>query len=506
MITRRQMLRTAAAMTLLGPGYAFAQEKQPKILRLKRQTLDINGKSASVYSIVQPNGLNGVTFDYGEPFHVRVVNELNEPSLIHWHGLSPPFDQDGVPDISGPVIPPGASKTYSFPQNYGGTYWMHSHYGLQEQQLLAAPLIIRYPKKYLEYQDITVMLADFSFTSPQEIFASLTKNRTMAADHGHDANAMHGAGDAKHDHMMMGQGHQPASKDLHDDMMDGGHGMMKMDENTHDQATMDLNDVVYDAFLANNRTLADPDVISIPDDGRVLLRVINGATMSNFHVDLGDMEGTLVAVDGQEVLPVKRSSFPIATGQRLDIVLTIPPAGIAKPVFFNLEGDRRRTGIVLARPGARVEKYSDVSDAVASAVDLSLENNLQAAWPLAPRPADRHYSLDLTGSMQDYRWSINNIVWNSSTPSYALRRGERVELTMTNRTMMAHPMHLHGHRFQVVEIDQRRFSGALRDTIHIPPGKRVVIAFDADNPGLWAFHCHLAYHMHAGMFATFKYV
>ena len=289
------------------------------------------------------------------------------------------------------------------------------------------------------------------------------------------------------------------------DVMAGSHAAMTMHENT-DHAMADLNDVVYDAFLANNRTLSDPEVIAISNDGRVLLRVINGATMSNFHVDLGEIDGILVAVDGQEILPVKGSSFPIATGQRLDILLTVPPTGIAQPVFFKLEGERKRTGIVLARPGARVQKYSDHDDAVAPPVDLTLENKLQAAWPLAPRPADRHYALDLTGNMLKYTWSINNVVWNPSTPPLALRKGERVELAMTNRTMMAHPMHLHGHRFQVVEIDQRRFSGAMRDTIHIPPGKRVVVAFDADNPGHWAFHCHLAYHMHAGMFATFRYV
>ena len=506
MMTRRQLMRTAAAMTAINLDYAFAKEQQPAILKLQRQTIDIDGKPASVYAIVQPNGQWGVTFDYGTPFNVRVVNELSEPSLIHWHGLTPPYDQDGVPDISGPVIPAGGEKTYYFPQTFGGTYWMHSHYRLQEQQLLAAPLIIHYPEKYREYQDAVVMLADFSFTSPQEIYASLIKKRPQNSGRYNNENERDDDGERAHDHAMMMRNSHSASNISNDHGEEDSHDMMAMHENDHDHAMADLNDVVYDAFLANLRTLSDPDVIGISNDGRVLLRVINGATMSNFHVDLGLIEGVLVAVDGQEILPVKGSSFPIATGQRLDILLTVPPYGIAQPIFFNLEGDRRRTGVILARPGAKVQKYSDVSDAVASPVDLSLENNLQAAWPLEIHSADRSYVLDLTGNMEDYIWSINNVVWKSSTPSLMLRKGERVELAMTNRTMMAHPMHLHGHRFQVIEIDQRRFSGALRDTIHIPPGKRVVVAFDADNPGRWAFHCHLAYHMHAGMFATFRYV
>lgn len=506
MITRRRLIQNAAAITVLGADSALAQQSQPTILKLRRQTLEINRKPASVYEIAQPNGQHGITFDYGVPFHVRVENELSEPSLIHWHGLTPPSDQDGVPGISGPVIPVGGAATYLFDQTFGGTYWMHSHYELQEQRLLAAPLIIRYPKKYTEYQDIVVMLADFSFTSPQEIYASLTKNRSITSSAIKSNIAAPGAEAMTHDNMTMMHSDQIISTGHGGDGGIENHVMPAAPETGHAHHMADLNDVSYDAFLANNRTLSDPQITNISNDGRVLLRVINGATMSNFHVDLGEIDGILISVDGQEILPVKGRMFPIAAGQRLDILMSVPSKGIAYPVFFNLEGDRRRSGIIMARQGDRVTKYSDVAEDVAPPVDLTLEHILQAAWPLAPRRADRVYSLDLTGDMQNYIWSINNIAWKPSTPALPLRKGERVELAMLNRTMMAHPMHLHGHRFQVVEIDNRRFSGALRDTIHIPPGKRVVVAFDADNPGVWAFHCHLAYHMHAGMFTTFQYI
>jgi FtsP/CotA-like multicopper oxidase with cupredoxin domain len=145
--------------------------------------------------------------------------------------------------------------------------------------------------------------------------------------------------------------------------------------------------------------------------------------------------------------------------------------------------------------------------AVASpALALDLERHLRAAEPLKPRKAGRLYALNLTGEMAGYIWSINNIVWNKGVPPLPLAEGERVELIMVNRTGMSHPMHLHGHRYQVVEIDGRRLSGALRDTVLVPPGERVVVAFDAVNPGLWAFHCHLLYHLEAGMFQTFHYV
>ena len=505
MITRRRLIQSAAALAAVRPEFLRAQELEPTILKLQRRTLEINGKAASVYAIRQPNGQEGLSMEFGAPFNVRVVNELNEPSLIHWHGLTPPSQLDGVPGLSGPAIPAGATADYNFPQTFGGTYWMHSHYGLQEQQLLTAPLIIRYPNKYRGFQEVVVLLSDFSFTSPEEIYASLTKNRNQKSVGGNAGKDMNMEMPTGHDHMMMNhdETHEP-SKDQ-GGSMSMEHSGMDMDEVSDAHSMGDLNDVAYDAFLANNRTLADPEVIVVEKGGRVLMRLINGAAMSNFHVDLGQTEGVLVAVDGQEVLPVRSRSFPIATGQRLDILLELPKQSGASPIFFQLEGDRKRAGVVLAPSGATIEKYPETASNVAPALTLELEGKLQAAWPLAARPADRRYKLDLTGDMASYIWSINNIVWNESTPPFSVAKGERVELELTNRTMMAHPMHLHGHRFQVVEIDGRRFSGAVRDTIHIPPGKRVVVAFDADNPGHWAFHCHLAYHMHAGMFATFRY-
>ncbi len=116
------------------------------------------------------------------------------------------------------------------------------------------------------------------------------------------------------------------------------------------------------------------------------------------------------------------------------------------------------------------------------------------------------HTLDLTGDMAKYVWSINNVVWSKEVPPLPIAKGERVELVLVNKTRMSHPMHLHGHEFQVVEIDGTRFSGAVRDTVLVPAGRRVVVAFDANNPGLWAFHCHLLYHLDAGMFTTFRYV
>jgi len=469
MLTRRSLLVNATALAVAAPRPSFAQEPAPTILKLRRRQIEVNGKPASLLGIERNGGVQGITTQVGDRFRVRVENELNEPSLIHWHGMTPPWRQDGVPFVSAPPIPPGGSADYDFPLTFGGTYWMHSHYGVQEQALMDAPLIILQPRAGEDRQDIVIRLNDFSFTPAKEIFAAL-KGRAKA---------------------------RPATQTLRASPM----GATPMPA-----AAPDLNDVKYDAFLANERTLADPEIVKVENGGRLRLRIINGSAMTNFHVDLGALEGTLAAVDGHDVLPIRGQRFPIADAQRLDILLDLPKGAEAFPVLFVVEGEARRTGVILAPPGASVSRVAEMASEASAPLDLAFESQLRAAWPLTERKADRVHQIELTGDMARYIWSIDNVVWNGKTPSFPVKLGERVELVLTNRTMMSHPMHLHGHVFQVVEIDGRRLSGAMRDTMLVPPKTRVTIAFDANNPGLWAFHCHLLYHADAGMFSTVHYV
>ena len=148
-------------------------------------------------------------------------------------------------------------------------------------------------------------------------------------------------------------------------------------------------------------------------------------------------------------------------------------------MLAEVEGERKRTGIVLVAGGAPVARIADAAEAPSPALTLDLERTPARREPLVPRKADRVHTLNLTGEMAGYVWSINNVVWNKDVPPLPVAKGERVELVFVNRTPMPHPMHLHGHEFQVVEIDGKRFPGAMRDTILIPPGRRVVVAFDA---------------------------
>jgi FtsP/CotA-like multicopper oxidase with cupredoxin domain len=445
------------------------------LLWLQRREIEVNGKPASVFGVRQPDGTVGIRTAVGQPFRVRVENHIDQPSLLHWHGLTPPWRQDGVPGVSGPAIPPGGSADYDFPLRFGGTFWMHSHQGLQEQLLMAAPLIVRDERDRPDQQEVVVMLADFSFTPPEQIFEALRK-KPMAGMAGPNGGAPT-AGTAS----MAGMPGQGAT-------------------------APDLNDVTYDAFLANDRTLADPEVVNVEPGGRVLLRVINSSSMSAYHIDLGRLEGELIAVDGFRVAPLTGRSFPIAVAQRLDIRVTLPRGPGAHPVLAVLEGERRQTGVVLRAGDAPVARLPDLSGTPSPALTLDLEGRLRALEPLAPREADRVHTLNLTGEMAGYVWSINNVAWNKDVPPLPVAQGERVELAIVNRTPMPHPMHLHGHAFQVVEVNGTRFPGAVRDTVLVPPRQRVVVAFDANNPGLWAVHCHLLYHLDSGMFTTLRYV
>jgi len=454
-------------------------------LRIERRSIEVNGKPASVLGVRQPDGTFGIRTEVGKRFRVRLENRIEEPSLIHWHGLTPPWQQDGVPGVSGPPIPPGGSADYDFPLRFGGTFWMHSHQGLQEQLLLAAPLIIRDQRDRPDQQEVIVMLADFSFTPPDQIFAELKKGGSMPPG------AMTGTSpSAPAPVNVKGKAKGPMAG-----MTMGGAA-----------AKPDLNDVKYDAFLANDRTLGDPEVVKVEPGGRVLLRVINSSSMSAFHVDLGTLDGELIAVDGFPVAPVVARRFPIAVAQRLDIRLALPRGAAAHPVRAVLEGDKRQTGIILRAADAPIARIPDTVSTASPALTLDLESRLRAASPLKPRKADRTHTLNLTGTMAGYIWSLNNVPWTKDVPPLAIAKGERVELIFVNQTPMPHPMHLHGHEFQVVEIDGKRFAGAVRDTVLVPPRRRVVVAFDANNPGLWALHCHLLYHLDAGMFTTLRYV
>ena len=474
-LSRRRFLATGAALGVaaLAPGARAASDASAIDLAIATRTIEVKGKAAKVFGLLQPDGAHGLAMNAGERFRVRLQNAAQEPALIHWHGLTPPNEQDGVPGVTQPLLAPGESHDYDFAVALPGTNWMHSHHTLQEQSLMAAPLIVRDPKDAArDEQEVVILLHDFTFTQPDEILSSLSKG--MSHTHGAMAG---GAADPQADH-----------------------GMPQMQ-----MAGLDLNDVSYDAFLANDRTLDDPEIVRVDKGQRVRLRIINAASATNFMIELGALSGSLTDVDGRPIVPVIGSRFPIAAAQRADVRVTLPAGEGAWPLLFQREGDTALTGVILATKGGAVAKVADQAHHAIGAIDREAPMLYQAAEPLPERRADRALAIDLTGSMMTYRWGIAEKAAMEHHAHLAVQEGERVEMTLTNRTEMSHPMHLHGHHFQVVAVNGTRVKGALRDTELVPVGGSVTLAFDADNPGKWMFHCHNLYHMLSGMMTQVRY-
>lgn len=469
--TRRHFITGLGATAVLSPfaRTAFAAQ-EPVEIQAATRVIEVKGKAATVFSLESKQGF---VFDAGQDIRLSLTNRLSEPTLVHWHGQTPPSEQDGVPMLSQPVLAPGQSYAYDF-RPRPGTHWMHSHVGFQEQKLLAAPMIFRDSADLgADMQEHVVLLHDFTFRDPQEILAELKAGQ---GDH-----AQHGGGNSG-------------------DMSGMDHSKMAMPA-----PSAMLNDVRFDAFLANDRTLDDPEILRAEPGGRVRLRIINGAAASNMWVDLGRLEADLIAVDGNAVMPLSDRLFPLAVAQRIDLVIALPKESGAWPVLFRPEGATARTGIVIAAGDGQIAKIAGEGE-MTPAVDLALEIKMRASKSLRPEPVTRTEMLMLTGGGADYVWGLNGKPSLQHETLFGVRLGERIAVMMHNMTSMSHPMHLHGHHFQVIDIDGQKIAGALRDTVLVPPKAQVTIAFDADNPGNWAFHCHHLYHMNAGMMGAVAYV
>lgn len=459
-------------------GWRIAEKEQAPAaaatLQAMMRTIEINGKPATVMGLQQPNGTQGFSSTVNQLFNVVLENKLSVPTAIHWHGLQPPNDEDGVPGLTQPILAPNTSTRYDFPLRPAGTHWMHSHLGLQEASLLAAPLIVHDDSdKIADEQEIILFLGDFSFTPPSEIYAKLRTPSTKRE---------------------AGMGGRKAGPPLAQDMK---------------RRKPDVSDVNYDAYLANDRTLTDPEVVHVEKGGCVRLRVINGSSGTNFFIDLGSLTGELIATDGMPVIPIRASRFPLAIAQRIDVRLGLPQAG-AFPVLALREGATEQTGIILATAGAPINRLPTKNAAPEGLLTLDLESRLVASAPLTQKAIDRTFVLRLQGNMARYEWPINGVVFDAANPGsqkaqVLVKPGQRVAVKFINETGMSHPMHLHGHSFQVIDINGQPMNGALRDAVLVPPQTSVTVAFDANNPGIWYVHCHILWHLAAGMATLVQY-
>lgn len=490
-VTRRRFLSSALATACIGNLPHLVAAGEPRRLVCQSRILDVNGKPATVFGIGEDGKGQGLVLDPRERFQVALVNRLAEPTLIHWHGQMPPNVQDGVPGVTQPPLAAGGEYLYDF-EPLAGSHWMHSHFGLQRQNLLSASLIVRTEEdERADAQDKVVFLHDFTFRDPEEILAELIAGggdhaQVGTAEHGSAGVMSHSSGQGMQMQATMGahDAHQPAQ----------GHGSPAMGA-----MPGHLNDVEFDAYLANDRTLADPEVVRVERGGRIRLRFVNAAASTNFLIDLGTLGGQIVATDGNPVVPMDASGpLSLAMAQRLDVLVQLPAEEGVWPILAHREGELQRTGIILATRNAVVRKVSLTNHQMAPPADTRLEHHLRPTRQLPARAVSRQIRLRLTGSMSPYRWGIDGMQWGEHAP-IRIAESARVELTFENETDMAHPMHIHGHHFKVSAINGMPVDGPIRDTVLVPAKGSIQVMFDTGSPGRWLVHCHNAYHMAPGM-------
>lgn len=472
----------------------------------------------------------------GETVTMRVHNSLPATSSIHWHGMILPADMDGVPGLSFMGIAPGATYTYRFRVNQAGTYWYHSHSRFQEQTGLYGPIIIepRGGARHRVERDYVVLLSDWSDSDPEHIYARLKKQSNYY------------------------NFTQPTAGDFLRDARNGGvHAALSQRRmwNRMRMDPSDLADVSGYAYtlLMNGATPAANWTALFERGEKVKLRFINGASMTLFDVRIPGLAMTVVAADGQDVEPVTVDEFRIGTAETYDVIVA-PQDDRAYTIFaqaMDRSGYARgtlapRAGMQASVPALDPRPQLDMRDMMGDMSTMSHSAMAGMAMPAAPKAkglsepgvdmrvdtprtnlddpgiglrdngrrvltyADVHtlgapiapdtqrdIELHLTGNMQRYVWSFDGMKFSEVEP-VRLKYGERVRIRLINDTMMTHPIHLHG-MWSELESADGAFQ-ARKHTLVVQPAQTISYRVSADALGRWAYHCHLLYHMEAGMF------
>ncbi|SNS42946.1 copper-resistance protein, CopA family [Sphingomonas laterariae] len=476
----------------------------------------------------------------GQNVRLAVTNTLDEDTSIHWHGLILPFQMDGVPGVSFPGIRPRETFTYEFPIKQSGTYWYHSHSGLQEQMGHYGPIIIdpagADPVAY--DREHVIVLSDWSFLHPHEIFRKLK--------------AQGGYFNRQQQTLIDNAPMSAADR--------ATWGRMRMDPT-------DISDVTGTTYtyLINGHGPGENWTGLFRPGERVRLRFINASAMTIFNVRIPGLPMTVVGSDGQYVRPVTVDEFQITVAETFDVIVaptedraftlvaeSVDRSGMARGTLAPRAGMSAEVPPLRPRPtltmkdmgmggmdhsgmdhgdGAAMDhgsmKMRDKSKAppgmtvgvgvesIASMpVDrtgdpgLGLEDvghkvlTYRDLISLTPNPdtraPTRTVELHLTGTMERFMWSFDGEKYSEGTEPIRFERNERVRVRLVNDSMMAHPIHLHGHFFEVV--NGHTGNHPVKHTVNVLPGGIVDFDLTADAPGDWAFHCHLLLHMHAGMF------
>lgn len=556
MTTRRTFVKSLAAGTVLGglglwrtPAWAVTSPGQPQVLSgsdfdlfIGETPVNFTGTPRTAMTI---NGsLPGPLLRWreGDTVTLRVKNRLSEPTSIHWHGILLPANMDGVPGLSFNGIAPDGLYTYQFKVKQHGTYWYHSHSGMQEQAGVYGPLVIepREPEPFAYERDYVVMLSDWTDENPSQLLRTLKKQ----ADY---YNA-----------------HKRTVGDFIDDVSRNGWGNTVSERLSWAQMRMtptDIADVSASTYTyLMNGHAPDGNWTGIFQPGeRIRLRLINASAMSYFDLRIPGLPMTVVAADGQPVNPVAVDELRLAVAETYDVIVqpesaqaytlfaqAMDRSGYARGTLAVREGLKAavpeldpRPQLSMADMGMDHGAMNDMADmpgmdhsqmAAMQNHPASEANNplvdMQTMQPTAKlddpglglrsngrrvltysdlrstfadpdgRKPSRTLELHLTGHMEKFAWSFDGVPFSAAEP-IRLTYGERVRIVLVNDTMMTHPIHLHG-LWSDLEDEHGNFQ-VRKHTIDMPPGSKRSYRVTADALGRWAYHCHLLLHMDTGM-------
>jgi FtsP/CotA-like multicopper oxidase with cupredoxin domain len=507
---------TPALISPSGPAVAAADKKRTRSGRTHELTLtaaqarvDLGaGLKARTWAFSGQTPGRELRVSAGDTLAATLSNQLpnRATTSIHWHGIALRNDMDGAPPATQTAVRAGRNFTYRFTADAPGTYFFHPHVGAQLDRGLYAPLIVEDPKEPLSYDEEWVVVLDDWLDgvtgTPDDVFAELQQG--MGGMHMGEASG--GSADSSgHD-----MGHMGGTD------MDSGTGAASSSPSPSSGAGMstrfmlmgarspllggDAGDVKYPHHLINGRVPADPEVFRTKPGKRIRLRLINAGGDTAYRVSLGGHRLTLTHTDGFPIRHQQVDAVLIGMGERYDALVTLGDGVF--PLVALAEG-KDATGMALVRTGSGsapkpTMRPTELDGTIVTASQLRAADDVR----LPSKPADQVHRIELTGGMMAYNWAINGKRFDMDNPTVSpitVEQGQRVRMDFVNTTTMWHPMHLHGHTYQLGT------GGPRKDTAIVLPRKTLSVFFDADNPGQWMLHCHNAYHGEAGMMALVAY-
>nr|QIY97949.1 multicopper oxidase family protein [Streptomyces sp. S1D4-11] len=450
-------------------------------------TLDLGGRTVRSWAYGDSLPGREVRIKSGDILDLHLANHLPVSTTLHSHGVRMRCDMDGVPGLTQHPIRSGDDFNYRFAVDHPGTYWLHSHSGLQLDRGLYAPLIVEDPREPLSYDKEWVVILDdwvdgVAGSTPDGVLAQLLDGKGMATGMG------------------MGEDDEPGGKAHDKAAHEKPHGPSRVLRNSHSRILhSEGGSVDYPFYLVNGRLPKAPSVFRARKGDRIRLRIINAGAETAFRVALGGHEMTITHTDGYPVEHTQTDALLLGMAERYDVLITAKDGVF--PLVALAEGKNARALAVLRTGSGDNPRPSVHPD--------ELDGKLVPARRLVPDDSvalsddepDRELRIRLTGGMKKFDWAFDHRPY-SVEQRHPVSYGERIRLTLVNATDMWHPMHLHGHTFALTGFG---VVGARKDTAHVVPHHKLVVDFYADNPGLWMLHCHNQYHSESGMMTILGY-